>query len=181
MSISAAEIGQIIKRKIADFDAPVVSAESGVITTLGDGIAQIYGLEGAMAGELYEAEAYARNRQIGLWKLPTYRVLLPAETLRAYGFQIVEGRVRRLSPDGGALEFGDDPGAGFRATVDPKARDELKSAGKAPEQLRGHLVRVRGWLRDGDGGPRRSASRRARRSPRRRAPSPTARPWPARR
>jgi F-type H+-transporting ATPase subunit alpha len=29
-----------------------VSAESGVITTLGDGIAQIYGLEGAMAGEL---------------------------------------------------------------------------------------------------------------------------------
>ncbi|HEY6538256.1 MAG TPA: F0F1 ATP synthase subunit alpha [Candidatus Dormibacteraeota bacterium] len=52
MSISAAEIGQIIKRKIADFDAPVVSAESGVITTLGDGIAQIYGLEGAMAGEL---------------------------------------------------------------------------------------------------------------------------------
>ncbi len=52
MSISAAEIGQIIKRKIADFDAPVVSAESGVITSLGDGIAQIYGLEGAMAGEL---------------------------------------------------------------------------------------------------------------------------------
>jgi F-type H+-transporting ATPase subunit alpha len=52
MSISAAEIGQIIKRKIADFDAPVVSAESGVITTLGDGIAQIYGLVGAMEGEL---------------------------------------------------------------------------------------------------------------------------------
>ena len=52
MSISAAEIGQIIKRKIADFDAPVVSAESGVITTLGDGIAQIYGLQGAMEGEL---------------------------------------------------------------------------------------------------------------------------------
>jgi F-type H+-transporting ATPase subunit alpha len=30
----------------------VVSAESGVITTLGDGIAQVYGLEGAMEGEL---------------------------------------------------------------------------------------------------------------------------------
>jgi len=107
----------------------------------------------AMAGELYEAEAYARNRRIGLWKLPAYRVLLPAETGPAYGFQIVEGRVRRLSPDGGALEFGDEPDVGFAATVDPKARDELKAAGKAPEQLRGHLVRVRGWLRDGDGGP----------------------------
>jgi F-type H+-transporting ATPase subunit alpha len=52
MSISAAEIGQIIKHKIADFDAPVVSAESGVITSLGDGIAQVYGLERAMEGEL---------------------------------------------------------------------------------------------------------------------------------
>ncbi len=52
MSISAAEIGQIIKRRIADFGAEVVAADSGVITSLGDGIAQIYGLEGAMAGEL---------------------------------------------------------------------------------------------------------------------------------
>ncbi|MGH7609359.1 MAG: F0F1 ATP synthase subunit alpha [Candidatus Dormibacteria bacterium] len=52
MSFDADEISRIIKRKIADFDAKVVSAESGVITTLGDGIAQIYGLEGAMAGEL---------------------------------------------------------------------------------------------------------------------------------
>lgn len=106
----------------------------------------------AMAGELYEAEAYARNRKLGLWKLPAYRVLLPAETASAYGFQIVEGRVRRLGPEG-ALEFGDDPGAGFSAPVDPKAGDELKAAGKAPEQLRGHLVRVRGWIREADGGP----------------------------
>ncbi|MGH7697260.1 MAG: F0F1 ATP synthase subunit alpha [Candidatus Dormibacteria bacterium] len=52
MSFDADEISRIIKRKIADFDAKVVSAESGVITTLGDGIAQIYGLEGVMAGEL---------------------------------------------------------------------------------------------------------------------------------
>ena len=106
----------------------------------------------AMAGPLYEAEAYARNRKLGLWKLPAYRVLLPAETAAADGFQIVEGRVRRLSPGDGALEFGDDPGAGFTAPVDPKARDELKAAGKAPDQLRGHLVRVRGWMRYADGG-----------------------------
>ncbi|EQD71982.1 F0F1 ATP synthase subunit alpha, partial [mine drainage metagenome] len=54
MSLSADDIGRIIKTKITDFDAPVVSAESGVITALADGIAQIYGLEGAMAGELLE-------------------------------------------------------------------------------------------------------------------------------
>ncbi len=54
MSLSADDIGRIIKTKIADFDAPVVSAESGVVTALADGIAQVYGLEGAMAGELLE-------------------------------------------------------------------------------------------------------------------------------
>ncbi len=54
MSLSADDIGKIIKSKIADFDAPVVTAQSGVITALADGIAQIYGLEGAMAGELLE-------------------------------------------------------------------------------------------------------------------------------
>ena len=54
MSLSADDIGKIIKSKIADFDAPVVTAQSGVITALADGIAQVYGLEGAMAGELLE-------------------------------------------------------------------------------------------------------------------------------
>jgi F-type H+-transporting ATPase subunit alpha len=54
MSLSADDIGRIIKAKITDFDAPVVSAESGVITALADGIAQVYGLDGAMAGELLE-------------------------------------------------------------------------------------------------------------------------------
>ncbi|MHB1639567.1 MAG: F0F1 ATP synthase subunit alpha [Candidatus Dormibacteria bacterium] len=54
MSLSADDIGKIIKSKIADFDQPVVTAQSGVITALADGIAQIYGLAGAMAGELLE-------------------------------------------------------------------------------------------------------------------------------
>jgi F-type H+-transporting ATPase subunit alpha len=54
MSLSADDIGKIIKSKIADFDAPVVTAQSGVITALADGIAQVYGLDGAMAGELLE-------------------------------------------------------------------------------------------------------------------------------
>src|ERR1039458_2265705 len=52
MSLNADDIGRIIKAKITDFDAPVVSAESGVITALADGIAQVYGLDGAMVGEL---------------------------------------------------------------------------------------------------------------------------------
>ena len=54
MSLNADDIGKIIKSRIADFDVPVVTAQSGVVTALADGIAQVYGLEGAMAGELLE-------------------------------------------------------------------------------------------------------------------------------
>ncbi len=51
---SGTEIGEVIKRRLQDFDAEIVSADVGKIVTVGDGIAQIYGLQGAMAGELLE-------------------------------------------------------------------------------------------------------------------------------
>jgi endonuclease YncB( thermonuclease family) len=97
----------------------------------------------AMAGPMLEAEAYARNRKLGLWALPEYRVLIPPEAADAYGFQIVEGRVRRVGPD--RLEFD----AGFEAEIADQALDDFKTAAKAPDQLRGRLVRVRGPIRGG--------------------------------
>jgi F-type H+-transporting ATPase subunit alpha len=54
MAIRSDEIGDILKQRIASFDAPIVDAHEGVITSVGDGIARIYGLEQAMAGELLE-------------------------------------------------------------------------------------------------------------------------------
>ncbi|TMC49033.1 MAG: F0F1 ATP synthase subunit alpha [Chloroflexi bacterium] len=54
MAIRSDEISQILKAKIASFEAPVVDAQEGIITSVGDGIARIYGLEKAMAGELLE-------------------------------------------------------------------------------------------------------------------------------
>ena len=57
MAIRSDEIGDILKQRIASFDAPVVDAHEGVITSVGDGIARIYGLEEAMAGELLEFPA----------------------------------------------------------------------------------------------------------------------------
>ncbi|MFN2451453.1 MAG: F0F1 ATP synthase subunit alpha [Candidatus Dormibacteria bacterium] len=54
MAIRSDEIGDILKQRIASFDAPVVDAHEGVITSVNDGIARIYGLESAMAGELLE-------------------------------------------------------------------------------------------------------------------------------
>ncbi len=52
MRIRAEEISSIIQDKIKDFDRRVDVTETGSVIQVGDGIAKVYGLEGAMAGEL---------------------------------------------------------------------------------------------------------------------------------
>jgi F-type H+-transporting ATPase subunit alpha len=48
------DIAEVIKKRLREFDAQLVTANVGKVITVGDGIAQVYGLEGAMAGELLE-------------------------------------------------------------------------------------------------------------------------------
>ena len=50
--INAAEISEIIKRQLAGYEAEVDLQEVGRVIEVGDGIARIYGLDKAMAGEL---------------------------------------------------------------------------------------------------------------------------------
>jgi F-type H+-transporting ATPase subunit alpha len=52
--IKAGEISEIIKRQLAGYEAEVDVQEVGRVIEVGDGIARIYGLERAMAGELLE-------------------------------------------------------------------------------------------------------------------------------
>ncbi len=54
MSIDPKEISDVIKQRLKDFDASLVSTDVGRIVATSDGIAQIYGLQNAMAGELLE-------------------------------------------------------------------------------------------------------------------------------
>lgn len=54
IGIRAEEISEIIKRQISDYDKKVEYSETGVVLSVGDGIARIHGLEKAMAGELIE-------------------------------------------------------------------------------------------------------------------------------
>lgn len=54
MEIRAEEISKIIKEQIKGYDKTLTTEETGQILTVGDGIARIYGLEKAMAGELLE-------------------------------------------------------------------------------------------------------------------------------
>jgi F-type H+-transporting ATPase subunit alpha len=48
------EISDVIKERLRDFDAQMVSADTGRVVSVGDGIAQIFGLTGVMAQELIE-------------------------------------------------------------------------------------------------------------------------------
>jgi F-type H+-transporting ATPase subunit alpha len=52
MDIRAAEISDIIRKQIENYDKKVEVTETGTVLTAGDGIARVYGLSGAQAGEL---------------------------------------------------------------------------------------------------------------------------------
>jgi F-type H+-transporting ATPase subunit alpha len=54
MDIRADEISRILKEQIQDYGKKVTVAETGTILSIGDGIARVYGLDGAQAGELVE-------------------------------------------------------------------------------------------------------------------------------
>jgi F-type H+-transporting ATPase subunit alpha len=54
MQLRAEEISQIIKQQIKNYDKALNVSETGTVLTVGDGIARIHGLSGAMAGELLE-------------------------------------------------------------------------------------------------------------------------------
>jgi F-type H+-transporting ATPase subunit alpha len=54
MKLKAAEISDIIRRQIREHDREIDVAETGTVLSVGDGIARIYGLEKAMAGELVD-------------------------------------------------------------------------------------------------------------------------------
>src|SRR3954466_11148796 len=57
MAINVAEITSVLKNEIANFEQKVQVSEVGTVIEVGDGIARIYGLRDAMAGELLEFES----------------------------------------------------------------------------------------------------------------------------
>ncbi|REJ75355.1 MAG: F0F1 ATP synthase subunit alpha [Acidobacteria bacterium] len=65
-SIKANEINEIIRAQIENFDASMTVAEVGTVIKVGDGIAEIYGLEKVMAGELLEFDHGVRGLALNL-------------------------------------------------------------------------------------------------------------------
>ena len=56
MALNVAEITNILKDEIRNFEQKVQVSEVGTVIEIGDGIARIYGLRNAMSGELLEFE-----------------------------------------------------------------------------------------------------------------------------
>ena len=54
MQIRPEEITQILKTQLSSFEKRLDVSETGTVVTVGDGVAKVYGLEKAMAGELVD-------------------------------------------------------------------------------------------------------------------------------
>src|SRR3954453_13428788 len=54
MQIRPEEITQILKSQLSNFEKKLDVSETGTVVAVGDGVAKVYGLEKAMAGELVD-------------------------------------------------------------------------------------------------------------------------------
>ena len=54
MSLSASEISSILKEQIQNHSLDAKVEETGIVLSVGDGIARVYGLEEVSAGEMVE-------------------------------------------------------------------------------------------------------------------------------
>ena len=65
-AIKADEINEIIRQQIQNFEVGVTVMEVGTVIKVGDGIAEIHGLEKVMAGELLEFPHSVRGLALNL-------------------------------------------------------------------------------------------------------------------
>jgi len=83
LGIKSDEISNLIKQRIKDFDVPVLSADVGIVTEIGDGIAQIYGLRNAQSLELLEFKGGVKGMALNLEEDSVGAVVLgPYEEIR---------------------------------------------------------------------------------------------------
>jgi F-type H+-transporting ATPase subunit alpha len=101
--MKAEEITEILKGQIKGFDGAVQAAEVGTVLQVGDGIAKIYGLEHAMAGELLEFPGGVRGIVLNLEEDNIGAVLLGGDTVIKEGDTVKRtGRIAEV-PVGDAM------------------------------------------------------------------------------
>ena len=83
MGIKSDEISSLIKQRIKDFDVPILSADIGIVTEIGDGIARIYGLRNAQSLELLEFKGGVKGMALNLEEDSVGAIILgPYEEIR---------------------------------------------------------------------------------------------------
>ena len=103
MAIRSEDITTIIKSAIDQFDAGVETRSVGTVVEVGDGIAQVYGLEGALASELLEFPGGVMGMALNLEEETVGAVILGDFTQIKEGDQVkTTGRVVEV-PVGEAL------------------------------------------------------------------------------
>ncbi|RME86548.1 MAG: F0F1 ATP synthase subunit alpha [Planctomycetota bacterium] len=92
MKFDIGEISSVIKKEIEGYEEKLEVSNVGHVLEVGDGIARIYGLTGALAGELLEFENGTRGQVFNLEKnnigailLGDYRTLKEGMTVRTTG------------------------------------------------------------------------------------------------
>jgi F-type H+/Na+-transporting ATPase subunit alpha len=90
--IRANEISEIIRQQIENFDAGVTVTEVGTVIKIGDGIAEVHGLEKVMAGELlefpHEVRGLALNLEedkVGVVLFGEYQMVKEGDTVKRTG------------------------------------------------------------------------------------------------
>src|SRR5215468_5677464 len=101
--IKAEEISEIIKKQLQGYEAEVDLQEAGRVIEVGDGIARIYGLQGAMAGELLQFPGDVFGLVLNLEEDNVGAVLLGSDTPIKEGDTVT--RTKRIAqvPVGEAL------------------------------------------------------------------------------
>src|SRR3978361_2255533 len=99
MAINGAEITSVLKQEISGFEQQLKVSEVGTVVEVGDGIARIYGLRNAMAGELLEFENGTMGQvfnleedSIGAVIFGSYLSIKEGDSVKATG-RLMEGPV----------------------------------------------------------------------------------------
>lgn len=101
--IQADEISSIIKERINDFEISVDINETGKIVSFADGVAQVYGLNNVMAGEMVEFEDGTKGLVMNLEESSVGVVILGSGTMLKEGISVKRlGKLLRV-PVGNAL------------------------------------------------------------------------------
>jgi micrococcal nuclease len=121
---------------------------------VGEGLARVYSFPDnrACVSELLAAENDAREKSLGVWASPVYRIESAEDVDRlgrlTQSYQLVEGTVLSVGEGAGRvyLNFDRDWKSDFTVTVARKDVSAFTAVGVDLKALAGKRVRVRGWI-----------------------------------